>query len=58
METTEAFFLPAGTRVYEYLVPLDDGDLLLVGTDSARDGDYDEHRRVLDLIMRTLELHP
>lgn len=43
LETTEGFFLPAGSRIYEYLVPFDDGDLLLVGTDSARDGDYDEH---------------
>jgi hypothetical protein len=49
--------LSAGSLVYQYLIQLDDGELLLVGIDSAQEvGDYAEHRQVLDLMMQTLEL--
>jgi hypothetical protein len=30
--------------------------VLVVSTDSSRDGDYDEHKGVLDLMVRTLSL--
>jgi hypothetical protein len=42
------------TRVYEYLVVLDDGHVLRATTDSSREGDYAEHREVLDTMMETL----
>jgi hypothetical protein len=49
-------FTAPGTVVYEYLVPLDGGEVLVIGTDSSREGDYDEHRDVLDRMMETLSL--
>ena len=55
-EAESGGFLPPGTLIYEYLVPLDGGDVLVVSTDSSRDGDYEQHREVLDLMMRTLSL--
>jgi hypothetical protein len=55
VETTSDGFTPAGTLVYEYLVTMDDGRVLLVGTDSSRDGDFEEHREVLDAMMETLD---
>ena len=55
-ETTGDGFTPPGTRVYQYLISLDGGDVLVVSTDSQRDGDYAEHREVLDLMMETLSL--
>jgi hypothetical protein len=55
VETTSDGFTPAGTLVYEYLVTMDDGRVLLVGTDSSRDGDFEEHREVLDAMMQTLD---
>jgi hypothetical protein len=47
--------MAAGALVYQYLVELDDGWLLLVATDSTRDGDYVGHRDILDRMMQTLE---
>jgi hypothetical protein len=55
-ETTGDGFTPPGTMVYEYLIPIDGGEFLVVSTDSSRDGDYPEHREVLDLMMETLSL--
>jgi hypothetical protein len=55
-ETEDGTFMPPGTRVYEYLIELPSGEVLIVSTDSSREGDYAEHRQVLDLMMRTLEL--
>ncbi len=46
--------LPAGTLVYEYLVPLEGGAVLRVTTDSI-EGDHAEERRVLDLMMKTID---
>ncbi|HEX2193908.1 MAG TPA: hypothetical protein VHK63_02985 [Candidatus Limnocylindria bacterium] len=48
-------FMPPGTRVYEYLIELPGGEVLLVSTDSSREGDYAQHRQVLDVMMQTLE---
>lgn len=55
-ETTGDGFTPPGEMVYQYLISLDGGDMLVVSTDSQRDGDYSEHREVLDLMMETLSL--
>ena len=55
LETTSEGLTPAGTLVYEYLVVMDDGRVLLVGTDSSRDGDFEEHRDVLDAMMESLD---
>ncbi len=57
-ETGEGAFMLPGTLVYEYLIALDGGGFLLAGTDSTRDGDYAEHKRVLDLMLQTLEFTP
>lgn len=57
-ETGEGAFMPPGTLVYEYLIALDGGGFLLAGTDSTRDGDYAEHKRVLELMLQTLEFTP
>ncbi|HYI65721.1 MAG TPA: hypothetical protein VEW95_02230 [Candidatus Limnocylindrales bacterium] len=55
-ETGEGGFgVPPGTMIYEYLIALEDGDVLIVSTDSSRDGDYAEHRRAIDLMMQTVE---
>lgn len=43
-----------GSSIYEYLIRLDDGDTLVVRTDSERIGDYAAHKRVLDLMMGSL----
>lgn len=51
-------FLPAGTRVYEVYVSLADGGYLRFSTDSSRDGDYEDHRAVMDQMMATLEILP
>jgi hypothetical protein len=50
-------FVPPGTLYYEYVIPLDAG-YFVVSTDSSRDGNYDENRRVLDLMMESLSLEP
>ena len=55
IEVGDGAFMPAGSLVYEYFVALDDGTFLLVSTDSARDGDYAEHKLVLDRMMETLQ---
>jgi hypothetical protein len=57
-EVTQEPFLPAGTLVYEVWVSLDDGRYLFISTDSARDGDYEDHKRVMDQMMATLEILP
>ena len=49
-------FLAEGDRIYEYLVELEEGDVLFASTDSTRFGDYESHRDVLDAMMETLEL--
>lgn len=54
-EAAPPYSLPAGSLVYQYLIELDDGDVLLVGTHSAHEGDYAERRDVLDRMMRTLD---
>jgi hypothetical protein len=56
--TDGAPFLPAGTLVYEVYVSLDDGGYLYVSTDSSRDGDYEDHKGVMDQMMATLEIIP
>lgn len=58
VETAGGGFMPAGTLVYEYYISLDDGTYLWVSTDSSRDGDYAEHRAVMDQMMTTLEITP
>lgn len=58
VETADGGFMPAGTLVYEYYISLDDGTYLWVSTDSTRDGDYAEHRAVMDQMMATLEIAP
>ena len=55
VQTTSEGLTPAGTLVYEYLVMMDDGRVLLIGTDSSRDGDFEEHREVLDAMMETVD---
>jgi hypothetical protein len=51
-------FLPAGTRVYAVYVSLDDGGYLRFSTDSSQDGDYEEHKAVMDQMTATLEILP
>jgi hypothetical protein len=58
VETGAGGFMPPGTLVYEYYITLDDGSFLWVSTDSSRDGDYADHRQVLDQMMATLEITP
>jgi hypothetical protein len=54
--TVENPLFGAGDRAYEYLVSLPDRDVLLVSTTTVADGDYEEHKRVLDLMMESLDL--
>ena len=54
--TGDGPFIGEGDRVYEYLIELASGEVLIVGTDSTRTGDYESHRDVLDLMMETVEL--
>jgi len=54
--TGDGPFIAEGDRVYQYLIELPAGDVLIVSTDSTRSGDYEAHRDVLDLMMETLEL--
>lgn len=54
--TVESLFFGAGDRAYEYLVELPAGDILQVSTTTDADGDYEEHKDVLDEMMETLEL--
>lgn len=49
-------FLGDGARVYQAVVELEGGEVLILGTDSTRDGDYAQHRDVLDAMLSTLEL--
>jgi hypothetical protein len=51
-------FLPDGTLVHEVYVSLDDGGYLHVITYSSRDGDYEDHKGVMDQMMATLEILP
>jgi len=53
---TEGTMEDAFDRAYEYLVSLPDGDVLWVSTTTDADGDYTEHKRVLDLMMESLDL--
>jgi hypothetical protein len=53
---TAGGFLPEGTRVYEYLLPLADGSLLQASTASTDEGTLEEHAMVLDAMMRGLRL--
>ena len=54
--TAESSFFGAGDRAYEYLVELPDGEILLASTTTDAEGDYEEHKDVLDGMMETLEL--
>ena len=54
--TGDDSFFGAGDRAYEYLVSLPNGDVLWVLTTADADGDYEEHKRVLDQMMESLEL--
>ena len=49
-------FSAVGDRGYGYQVELPDGTVLVAGTSSRADGDYADHRAVLDQMMATLEL--
>ncbi len=49
-------FSAPGDRGYAYQVELPDGTVLVAGTSSRADGDYADHREVLDRMMATLEL--
>ncbi len=49
--------IPAGTRSYGYHVELPSGETIIFNTSStATQGDYDDHKRVLDEMMRSFEL--
>ena len=54
--TAESPFFGAGDRAYEYLIELPAGDVLQVSTTTDADGDYEEHKDVLDRMMQALEL--
>lgn len=54
--TADSSFFGAGGLAYEYLVELPDGQILQVSTTTDADGDYEEHKDVLDEMMETLEL--
>ena len=49
-------FSAAGDRSYGYEVELPDGSVLTVSTGTRADGDYAEHKDVLDQMMATVEL--
>ncbi len=56
MSDAGAPFSARGDRSYAYRVELPDGTVIVAGTRSTADGDYTEHRDVLDAMMATLEL--
>ncbi len=56
MSDAGAPFSARGDRSYAYRVELPDGTVIVAGTSSTADGDYAEHRDVLDAMMATLEL--
>jgi len=49
-------FSAAGDRTYGYEVELPDGSVLTVSTGTTADGDYAEHKDVIDQMMATVEL--
>jgi len=49
-------FSAAGDRTYGYEVELPDGSVLTASTGTTANGDYAEHRDVLDQMMATVEL--
>ncbi|MDQ3691953.1 MAG: hypothetical protein M3406_18340 [Chloroflexota bacterium] len=49
-------FSAAGDRSYGYEVELPDGTILTAATSTTADGDYSEHKDVLDQMIATLEL--
>ena len=44
--------------MYEYYISLEDGRYLWISTDSSRDGDYADHKAVMDQMVATLEILP
>ena len=49
-------FSAAGDRTYGYEVELPDGTVLTASTGTTADGDYAEHKEVLDQMMATVEV--
>jgi hypothetical protein len=54
--TEDGVFYEAGDRVAIYQVELADGSTLVASTNQQADGDYEEHRRVLEGMMESLAL--
>jgi hypothetical protein len=54
---------PEGTLIYEYLIELDEGDVLVVDTGTYREGGisagkYTRDREIIDRMMQTLRFDP
>ena len=56
--TPSAGFVPEGSRVYQYIIELDDGRQLTAITDNILQDDarYEEAKPILDAMMETLDL--
>ncbi len=54
----QAGFVPEGSRMYRYVVEIDDGRQLMATTDNILQDDarYDEAKPILDAMMDTLEI--
>ena len=54
----QAGFIPEGSRMYSYLVDLEDGSQLVARTDNILQDDalYQESKAILDAMMETLEI--
>ena len=54
----QAGFVPEGSRVYSYIVELDDDSRLVARTDNILQDDalYEESKAILDAMMETLEI--
>jgi len=54
----QAGFVPEGSRIYRYIIELDDGRQLVATTDDILQDDarYEESKPILDAMMATLEI--
>ena len=55
-ESTGEALLDAGTRLYQYVVDLGGGEVLIATTQEADDLDYERNKQVLDAMVESLEL--
>ncbi|MGH2446340.1 MAG: hypothetical protein ACRDGD_09925 [Candidatus Limnocylindria bacterium] len=55
MSDDAAPFFSAGDRVYQYLIDMGSGEILVASTTSIRNGDYASHQATLDAMMDSLD---